>query len=141
TGVSPTEEPLVVGLVLREQQRDVSFAVQEAVAQFGSSCDRATAASARHLFQERLRRTRAPGPRVAKPERRQNIESGGLWPAIDCTDLNQDVLGCVFGVLHKHVKIAVTVEYTGVQQLVFHVPTVALLARSDQIIIRKGRLR
>ena len=52
---------------------------------------------------------------------------GSLRPAIANADLDQDVLGCVLGVLHEHVKVAVAVEDTGVQQFVFHLATIAEL--------------
>ena len=107
-GVGRAEDPLVVGLVLREQQRDFRLAVQEAVAQFGvRGRHRATSVAARNLLQGRLRRARPPGPGIAKPERRQDMKRGGLGPAIAHADLDQDVFRRVLGVLHEYIEVAV----------------------------------
>ncbi len=49
-----------------------------------------------HPPQERLRRTRPPSSRLAKPESRQHVESGGVRPTVEHSDLDQDVLGVFF---------------------------------------------
>ena len=133
------EHAFIVGLIFCEQQRDISFAVEEAVAQLGASgrYDAASRFPSAHLFQDRFRRTRPPGPGVAKPESGQNMESGGLRAAIHYSDLDQDILRRVFGVFHKHVKVAVAIEDAGLQQFILHLMPAALLTRSDQIIVRK----
>ena len=66
---------------------------------------------------------------------------GGLRPAGADTDLDEDVLRRILGELHEHVEIAIAVEDTCVQQLVFHIVASAMLVRPNQVIIRKGCLR
>ena len=51
TGVDSSEEPFIVGLIFREQQRDLSLAVQIAFPQLGMrGCNRLRAFLARDLF-------------------------------------------------------------------------------------------
>ena len=67
-GVGRAKDPLVVGLVFREQQRDISLAVQIALPQIGvRGCNRLSAFLARDLLQGRLGCTGPPCPGVAKP--------------------------------------------------------------------------
>ena len=107
-GVGRAEDPLVVRLVLREQQRNISLAVQIALAQLGvRRRDGSRAVLARDLLQGRLRCVRPPCPGVAKPESRQDVKRGRLRPAIAHADLDQDVLRCLLGVLHEHVEVAI----------------------------------
>src|SRR5438876_10237475 len=60
-----------------------------------------------------------PRPGVAKPERRQYIKRRGFRSTIYDSDAYKDILGRSLGVFNIHVEIAVSVEYTCVNQFIF----------------------
>ncbi len=69
------------------------------------------------------------------------MQCGRLRPAIAHADLDQQVFRRLLGIFHKDIEVAIVIEDSGIQQLIFHVATVAPLVRLDQIIVGKGRLR
>src|SRR5215510_10214426 len=67
---------------------------------------------------------------------------GGLFsPPVADTDLDQDVFGCVLGVLDKHIEVAISVEDAGVQQLIFPIDTGEPLTGLDEVVVWKYPLR
>ena len=69
--------------------------------------------------QHRSRRAFRPGPGVAEPEGRQHGELRLLGPPIADQNADGDVLRCQFGVLHRHIEIAILGEDPSVQQFEF----------------------
>src|SRR5437870_3206807 len=59
-----------------------------------------------------------PGPRVAIPERREEMDRGGIRAAVRDRDPDLDVLGTRLGVLDLDVEIATLVEGACVDELV-----------------------
>ena len=118
--VGDAEDPLRVGFILGEQQRSCPFAIEVLLPQFG-----VTAAHHHRPFcLERFAQRRSvgdvisPGPLVAKPERRQDVQFGGLGTAVVDADLNQQIFGRFLGVLHEDVEVAVLVEHARIKQFV-----------------------
>src|SRR5262249_36818324 len=62
-------------------------------------------------------RSLPPRPHVAKPDRWQHVERGGLWPAVENLDANRDVVDARLRVFDEHVEIPVLVEDSGVDEL------------------------
>ena len=92
--VGRSEDTLRVGLILSEQQRDISLAVQVTFAEFGvTGDDDAHPLVGIHGFQSRLGPTFCPRPGVAEPERGQHMERSRLRPPVVHVDPNQDSLG------------------------------------------------
>ena len=82
-----------------------------------------------------------PGPLVAEPERRQDVQLGRFGAAVVDGDLDQDVLGRLLGILDEHVEVAILVEDAGVEQFVLEFAAAAAAAGLDEIGVGKGRLR
>src|SRR5205814_2013479 len=80
------------------------------------------------------------GPRIAKPDRRQQREPRRLRTAIGRADPYADILRPVLGVLDKYIEVAVAFEYAGVEQLDLRLASRAPPAL-NQLIVREGRLR
>ena len=102
----------------------------------------------RHTPSERLARDlglglrrRAPGPRIAKPKVRQDVERRGLGPAVVRRDPDRQVLRIGFGVLDEDVEVAIVVEDAGIEQLVLWTLSRAALVLLDQLAVGKRRLR
>src|SRR5262245_15855276 len=93
------------------------------------------------LSKNGFRFPRGPGPGVAKPERRQNVERSRFRPSVAEADLDQDILRSLLGVLHEHIKVAIAIEDAGVQQFIFHFVAVAPSVGFDQVIVGIGGLR
>ena len=69
------------------------------------------------------------------------MQRGRLGPAITHADLDQDVLRRLLGIFHKNIEVAIFVEDARIQQLIFHVATIAPPVGLDQIAVGKRRLR
>ena len=82
-----------------------------------------------------------PGPLVAEPERRQDVQLGRLRAAVVDGDLDQDVFGRLLGIFHEHVEVAVLVEHARVEQFVLHLVPAAAAAGLDKVGVRERRLR
>ena len=83
----------------------------------------------------------APRPRVAEPQRRQQMQTCRLRTAVVHGATDQDVIRAGLGVLEEHVVVAIVIEHAGVEQFVLE-----LFAREqgiglDQAGVRKGPLR
>ena len=91
--------------------------------------------------QRRLRDVVAPRPRVAKPQRRQQVQRRRVRAAVVRRDEHQDVVVGALGVLHDHVEVAVLVEDAGVQQLVLHLLLAAPGVRGHQVPVGERPLR
>src|SRR5262249_61814047 len=90
--VGDTDDALGVGLLLREQQRRLPIAVEVALSQFGiRRLDDASPRSARKLLKDWPVRAGVPGPLVAIPQRRQDMQLRWLRAAI------------VDGAQHQHI--------------------------------------
>ena len=140
----PGEEPLVVGLVLGEEQRHVAFAGQGVGPQHRvRRLHRAGAGGPRDLLEQRL--LRGPGdpggPVVAEPERGQQVQLGRLRPAVGHRDLHQDVLGADLGVLDEDVEVPVALEDPGVEELVLHLLPAPPAVGLHQVVVGEGGLR
>ena len=140
--VRHAEDPLRIGFVLREQQGHVAFAIQVALAQVG--IDRLHDALPRRavgLKEGRSVGTGMPGPLVAEPERRQNVQFGRFRTAIVNRDLNQNVFRRTFGVLDEYVEVAILIEHARIDQLVLHFLPATAAAGLDEIGVGERRLR
>ena len=84
---------------------------------------------------------RLPGPRVAEPELRDDVELGGLGAPVERGDHRVDVVGVGLGVFHRDVEEPVAREDSCVGDLVFGLVAPARQALADQIRVREGRLR
>src|SRR6185437_14217467 len=71
----------------------------------------------RQRGQRRLVAERSPAPGVAKPERRQELDSGVLGPAVRHGDAHEDVGWRPLGVFDGQVEIPVALEHAGIEQL------------------------
>ena len=83
----------------------------------------------------------APGPAVAEPERRQELQLGRFRPAVVDRDLDQHVLGAGLGIFDEDVEITVLVEDPGIDQLIFEAGAPARRIGFDQILIGVAGLR
>ena len=140
--VGHAEDALRVGFVLREQQRHVAFAVEVALAQLGIDClDDALRRALSTCCSVGLSAIAMPGPLVAEPERRQDVQLGRLRAAVVDGDLDQDVFGRLLGVLDEDVEVAILVEHAGVEQFILELVAAPAAAGLDEIGVGKGRLR
>src|SRR4029077_15426565 len=88
-GVWRIEKALIVGLVLRKEQRNICFTEKKTFAQLVlCGCYRTGANHAPDLVQDRLQLTRRPRPCVSKPECGQDMKRRRFWSAIAYTDLD-----------------------------------------------------
>ena len=81
-----------------------------------------------------------PRPRVAEPERRQQVQGRRVRTAVVGGDEHQDVVVRRLGVLDDHIEVAILVEDARVEQLVLHVLLAALPVRRHQIEVRERAL-
>ena len=82
-----------------------------------------------------------PGPQVAEPERRQDVELGRLGAAVVDADPDEDVLGRLLGILDEHVQVAILIEDARVEQLVLELVPAPAPAGLDQVGVGERRLR
>jgi hypothetical protein len=139
------EEALQVGLVLGEQQlgrRPGRFAVEPSppVARRIQLDDRG-AANRVDRAHARLRGRAVPGPGVAEPRRRQQVERRRLGTAVEGGHLHHQIFGVDLRVLDEDVEVAGLVEDAGVDELVLGRAAVATAILVDQVGVGKRRLR
>jgi hypothetical protein len=114
-------QPLIVGLVLAEQQLRRAVRPQHPIAQLRMRSDRHRHPRLRiHCPQRRLHALIPPRPRIPKPQRRQQMQRRRIRPAVERRDAHQDVVLRLLGVLHDHIEIPILIEDPGIQQLVLH---------------------
>ena len=82
-----------------------------------------------------------PGPGVAKPECRQDVERCGVWASVVSRDPDGNILGIGLGILDVNVEVTVVIENARVDEFVFRSLPLTTLIFSDQIRIGKGPLR
>ena len=83
----------------------------------------------------------APRPGVAEPERRQEVDGGGLRAAVRHGDADRGIGRVRLGVFHLDVEVAVIVEDARVEELVLGIrPTSTRIGR-DEVVVGKGSLR
>ena len=143
--LAPREEPLVVRLVLGEEQRDVALAVQRVLPEQGMR------------RRGRARARAAPRPARASASRRglaiqddqsfrnqsvgRRCSSAASGPRFTAGDPHEEVVGAALGVLHEDVEVAVAFEDAGVEELVLHLLPRPLPVRPDQVVVGEGGLR
>jgi hypothetical protein len=117
--VGNVEHPLGVGLVFGEEHGPLPLAVAVLLPQFPVDClHDAPGRGAGELPERRPLEFAAPGPLVAEPDSRQEVQVRRLRAAVGGTDADRNVLRSCLGVLHEDVEVAVLVEHAGVEQLV-----------------------
>src|SRR5277367_805036 len=133
---------LVVGLILSEQQRNITVAIQPPFAKCGVRCLNSEGfLTARHLFKNWLRCVCPPGPCITKPECWQDLQRSCFRSSIAHSDPDQNVLWRLLRILHKYVEVAIGIEDAGVQKFIFRVAAIAAFTGLDQVTIGKRRLR
>src|SRR6266849_3796697 len=116
----PTIQPTTVRFVLGEQYLRLTRANQPAlpilpVLQLGT--DASWRAS--HNSRRRTPWIPAPRPRIAKPQRWQQMQSRGVRPTIHGSDTNQDIFYVSLRVLHKNIEVSIFREHPRIKELEF----------------------
>ncbi len=115
--VGRVEEPLGIGVVLGEQQRRRTIAVEPSIAKFRVRRRHdARAARSFRRRQVRFRRARPPVPRVAEPQRGQQMNRRGLRPPVRDGDPDEAFLRRRLGILDEDVEVAIVVEDAAVDR-------------------------
>ena len=141
TAIGHPEDALRVGLVLREQQGRFALTIEEALSQPRiDDLDDVAPRHGRNLLQGRPIRSSVPGPLVAEPERRQNVQFRGFRAAIANGDLNEQVLGGRLGILHEDIEVTIFVKDAGVDQFVLELVTAPAAVGLDEVGVGEGGL-
>ena len=82
-----------------------------------------------------------PGPGVAEPELRHEMELGGLGPPVQRRDDGVDVVGIRLGVLDRDVEEPAVLEDPGLRDLVFRPVAPARQVLAHQRLVGERRLR
>ncbi len=127
--VGRTPQPFVVRLVLGEEQFRRAVARERVVAEFWMGRDHRSAS----LTQDRLRVVISPRPGVPEPQRRQQVQPGGLGAAIVDRHPDEDVVRPGLGVFDEHVEVPVIVEDPRVDQFVLEFLPRAPLVRLHEV--------
>ncbi len=136
------EQPPIVRLVLAEQQLGRPVRAQNPVPELGMrSARRGDSCLAVDRLQCRLRDVAAPRPRVAEPQRRQEVQRRRVGTAIMGRDQHHDVISGRLRILHDHVEVPVLIEDPRVQQLVLHLLLAPAAVGLRQIRVRERPLR
>ena len=109
-----TIEPDDVRFVITEQEGRVALRVQGERVQLGMACFHCSRAGD---SEPRLARVCFPGPGVAEPDLREQMDRRLFGTAIVDRHLHQHVFRPGLGVLDEDVEVAVVVEDAGVEQL------------------------
>ena len=140
--VGNSKNALRVGLVLREQERNIAVAVKIELAQFRVfRGDDLEGPETINLNERRPVAAGKPRPEIAIPERRQHIQFGRDGTSIVNRDLNENVLRRFLGILDEDVEVAVVVEDPRVDQFVFELALAAAPVPVHEVGIRERRLR
>ena len=137
------EQPRRVGLVLAEQQRRPGAVRRAARHQLQGAQVRVLhpgrgRAGGRH---DRLDRAHVPGPGVAEPRGRQDVQGVGVRPGVGHGDLHQQIGGIGLGVTDLGDPVTVTVEDAGVEQLVLGVELAPPAVFRPEVLVGERRLR
>src|SRR5437868_11741465 len=104
--------------------------------------DAERAPSARARLNHRLRPgPGSPGPGIAKPQVRQNMQRRRGRSAVEGLDTNGNVFRSDLGVLDEDVKIALLVKDTRVEQIEFISRAAAIAVFRNETAVGKLRLR
>ena len=104
----------------------------------------------RQLGESRMPRDVRPAPRVAEPQRRQQVQRRLLRAAIRRRDADQDVVAGALRVLDLHVVVPAVVEDAGVRELELHPRAAArgvllhdlrIRERVDRILVEELHIR
>src|SRR5262245_33010842 len=126
-------ETAQVGVVLGEEHGRITFAVESAGRSHLTVLDEHTCLPASCREPESWAdRLRLPRPRVAEPERRQQMQRRGVRSSIGDRDANQQVVGGRLRVFDDDVEVAVLVEDSGVDKLELGFTPAAPLILVDQ---------
>ncbi len=90
----------------------------------------------RDLGDARLGVSRAPGPGVAEPQRRQQMQGGRLRAAVGGDDADVDLVRRGLGVAHFHVPVAAVVECARVEQGEWRIK-----ARAARVLMHQPAIR
>src|SRR6516225_1470547 len=113
----------------REQKSWVAITEQEVFSEFAMNrLDRVA-----DSLQTRPTSAPAPGPRVAEPQRRQDVQRCGLRPAVVAADLNQELFRRLLGVFDEYIEVTILVKDTGVEQFILEFIAVAVAAGVNEI--------
>src|SRR6266545_881129 len=85
-------------------------------------------------------RSRSPGPGVAEPRGRQDVDRLRGGSGVRDLDRHQQVRGIRLRVMHLDYPEPVVVEHTGVQELVLRVVLAASTVLGAQVVVREGVL-
>ena len=111
------EEPGPVGLVVAHQQARVAIPGQDETAERVVLGHEGTAGDA----ERRPAVVQAPRPRVAEPQRGEQLDGLLVGRSVADGDADAQVVGCGLGVVGGDLPVPVAVEDAGVEQLVFGV--------------------
>ncbi len=133
-----------VGVVFGEQDRGRLATVEVIVAQRRMDGLHGPGRALRRIdtFQQRLHGIRvAPGPGVAEPQCRQQVQRRLFGSAVVGEDVGVDFVRRPLGVMHLYVPVAVLAEDAGVEQAAGRVEAAATAVFLDQARIGVFRLR
>ena len=141
SAVVDSPQAMRIGFVLGEEQLRRAFAMQPAVAglvmiKFNHRVGRQSC-----LMQLRTTARTSPRPGVAEPHRRQQAQIGCFRATVGYRDFDQDVFGVCLGIFHEDIKVAIVVEYSGIEQFELRLALVTSPVFFHQMRVRKLRLR
>ena len=131
-------EPGDVRLVVAEQEFGVAFRGEGVFAQMGMTNFDGARPGGR---QPRFAYLALPGPGVAEPELRQQVEDGLLGAAVVDRHLHEQIFWPGLGVLDEDIEVAVVVEDAGVQQFVLGLVLAPAATFLDELAVGELALR
>ena len=136
-------QPPGVGFVLSKEQLGRSLAGQPVVAKFVMPGMHEMNARCFTLdcCQRRPTVVIAPGPRVAEPERGQQVQRRHLRSVVGGAHAHQHVERVGFGVFYADIEVAVLGEDARVDQFVFEFLAAPAAIRGDEVVVGKRALR
>ena len=129
-----------VGLVLAEQPVRVARG-REVEARQLQMLDRHAVRAGLSQPRPGVARVAPPGPGVAEPQRRQDVQRGRLRPVVRRRDADDEVVRGPLGVGHVDVGETVVVEHAGVEQLELGLVTGAAPGLHAQLLVGVTRVR
>ena len=133
-------QPLAVALVLAEQEVGRALDVERVLAE-GLVLREHRRVIAVEPAQAGARAVRWPGPGVAEPQRRQQVERRVLRAPVGDGDAEGEVQRTGLGVLDLDVEVPAVVEDAGVEQLVLLLAPGPGAVRVHQVLVGVGLLR
>ena len=80
------------------------------------------------LMQLRTTARTSPRPGVAKPHRRQQAQIGCFRATVGYRDFDQDILSVCLAIFYEDIKVAIVVEYSGIEQFELRLALVTFLS-------------